>query len=184
MSPSYNLDDVEWFDPLPENVVLGEGTYLYSSYAFRHCMSERPCAVRVGKYTNIYPDTCFDLGPRGEVTVGDYTHLSDPTISTNGRVSIGSHCMVAWETVLADIAYAVPPDSRAALGQPEPDPGDTDIVLADNAWIGARAVLLGGARIGEGSVVGAGSVVDFEVPPYTVAAGNPARIMGPVRTAR
>jgi acetyltransferase-like isoleucine patch superfamily enzyme len=56
-------------------------------------------------------------------------------------------------------------------------------VLADNVWIGARAVVLGGARIGEGSVVGAAAVVDFEVPPYSLAAGNPARILGPIGTA-
>jgi acetyltransferase-like isoleucine patch superfamily enzyme len=181
---SYNPDWYDWFGPLPDNVVIGEGSYLYSSFAFRQCASERPCAVRLGKYANVYANTAFNLGPEGEVTVGDYSHLGDPTISTNGRVSIGSHCMVAWDTVLADVAYAVPPASRPLVDAHGGGLSDTDIVLADNVWIGAHAVLLGGARIGEGSVVGAGSVVDFEVPPYSVAAGSPARVMGPVKGAR
>lgn len=54
------------------------------------------------------------------------------------------------------------------------------IEIQDNVWIGARAVILGGARIGEGSIVGAASVVDFEVPPYSIVAGNPARVVGSV----
>jgi acetyltransferase-like isoleucine patch superfamily enzyme len=51
------------------------------------------------------------------------------------------------------------------------------IEIGRNAWIGARAVLLAGAQIGDDAIVGAGAVVDFEVPPGAVAAGNPARIV-------
>ena len=52
------------------------------------------------------------------------------------------------------------------------------ILLGKNCWIGARAVLTSGAVIGEGAIVGAGALVDFEVPPFTVVAGNPARVIG------
>jgi acetyltransferase-like isoleucine patch superfamily enzyme len=51
------------------------------------------------------------------------------------------------------------------------------VVLGDDVWIGARATLLKGTRIGSGAIVGAGAVVDFEVPPGAVVAGNPARIV-------
>jgi acetyltransferase-like isoleucine patch superfamily enzyme len=51
------------------------------------------------------------------------------------------------------------------------------IEIGENAWIGARAILLGGARIGAGSVVGAAAVVDFVVPPDSIVAGNPARVV-------
>ncbi|MBP8291359.1 MAG: hypothetical protein KAX65_01225 [Caldilineaceae bacterium] len=54
------------------------------------------------------------------------------------------------------------------------------IYIGENAWIGARAIVLGGAHIGAGSIVGAGAVVDFLVPPYSVVAGNPARVVGAV----
>jgi acetyltransferase-like isoleucine patch superfamily enzyme len=100
-------------------------------------------------------------------------------ISTDGRVEIGSHCMIGWSVVIADVAHPTPPASRSALG----DPPSAEIVIGDNVWIGARAVVLGGARVGEGAIVGAAAVVDFEVPPYTVAAGAPARIRGPVPSA-
>jgi acetyltransferase-like isoleucine patch superfamily enzyme len=183
VSVPYNPDDDEWFGPLPENVVIGKHCYLYSSWAFRHCASERECAVRLASNVNVYPETCFELGPEGEVTVGEYTTLSDLTISTNARVSIGGYGMLGWEVVIADTSYAVPPASRGALGDDGGAAANNDVVVADNVWVGARAVLLGGARIGEGSVIGAGSVVDFEVPPRSIAAGNPGRVVGPIGTS-
>jgi acetyltransferase-like isoleucine patch superfamily enzyme len=49
--------------------------------------------------------------------------------------------------------------------------------LCRGAWIGARSIILKGVTIGEGAVVGAGSVVTRDIPSYTVVAGNPARII-------
>jgi putative colanic acid biosynthesis acetyltransferase WcaF len=51
------------------------------------------------------------------------------------------------------------------------------IVLGKRAWVAARAIVLMGVTIGEGSVIGAGSVVTRDVPPYTLCAGNPARVV-------
>jgi acetyltransferase-like isoleucine patch superfamily enzyme len=50
-------------------------------------------------------------------------------------------------------------------------------VIGRNAWIGMGSVILPGVRIGEGCVVGAGSVVTRDVEPFSVAAGNPARVL-------
>ncbi|MEL7355047.1 MAG: DapH/DapD/GlmU-related protein [Cyanobacteria bacterium J06560_6] len=52
-----------------------------------------------------------------------------------------------------------------------------EIVIGDRAWIAYRAIILPGVTIGEGAVVGAGSVVTKDVEPYTIVAGNPARII-------
>ena len=52
------------------------------------------------------------------------------------------------------------------------------VTIADRAWIGYRALVLPGVCIGEGAVVGAGSVVTRDVPPYAIVAGNPARVIG------
>ena len=51
------------------------------------------------------------------------------------------------------------------------------IIVKDKAWIGINTVILKGVTIGEGAVVGAGSVVTKDVPPYSIAAGNPARVI-------
>lgn len=50
-------------------------------------------------------------------------------------------------------------------------------VIEDNVIIGAKATIIGSIKIGQGSVIGAGSVVVKDVPPYSVVAGNPARII-------
>ena len=97
---------------------------------------------------------------------------SGAIIATNGRVEIGDYAFVAHEVVLGDRAAATPSPS---------DRDSASILLGANCWIGARAVLLGGAKIGEGAIVGAAAVVEGEVPPYAIAVGNPARI---IRSAR
>jgi acetyltransferase-like isoleucine patch superfamily enzyme len=167
----------EWFPrALPENVEFGPWTTLWSSFAFLHCRSEAECAVRVGRHTGIYWGTFFELGPRGQVEIGDYSSLASPVFATNGRVSIGSHVLISYDTFIADSFAALPPDVPRADADVTAEPAE--IVVGDLAWIGLRSVLLPGARIGEGAIVAAGTVVDFEVPPYAVAGGNPGRIVG------
>ncbi len=53
------------------------------------------------------------------------------------------------------------------------------VVVEDDVWIGVRVTLLKGVRIGRGSVIGAGSVVTKSIPPYSVAVGNPCRVLRP-----
>lgn len=167
----------DWCEiPVPDNVVIGERSWLHSSFAFLHYRSTRPVGVCIGVDTGVYIGTLFELGPDGELEVGDFCSLAGPIVVTNGRVTIGDHALISFQTVLADIPTAAPPGSRARQRTGDSMP----IEIQDNVWIGARAVILGGARIGEGSIVGAASVVDFEVPPYSIVAGNPARVVGSV----
>ena len=49
-------------------------------------------------------------------------------------------------------------------------------MIEDDVWIGRRVIIMGGVRVGKGAVIGAGAVVTKDVPPYCVAAGNPAVI--------
>lgn len=163
----------DWFsEPLPGNVELGPRSWLYSSYAFRHFHSQRPTGLRVGHDTGLYDGTFFDLGPNGEVEIGNYCTLVGAIINTNGRIVIHDFVLIAHEVVLADSFAGIP--GTALEGRPASDPA---IELGENSWVGARAVLLEGARVGAGAIIGAAAVVDFEVPPYSVVAGNPARVV-------
>lgn len=56
------------------------------------------------------------------------------------------------------------------------------IIIEDDVWLGARVIILPGVRVGTGSVIGAGSVVTRDVVPYSIAAGNPARVIRSRRT--
>jgi acetyltransferase-like isoleucine patch superfamily enzyme len=159
----------DWFPAaIPDNVEIGEGSWLYSAYAFRHYSSDR--GVRIGRHSGVYHGSFFELGPHGSVDIGDYCALVGAIIATNGRVTVGDYAFVAHEVVIADRAVAVPPDDSS-------DEAADEVTIGPTAWIGARAVLLGGARLGEGAIVGAGTVVDFEVPAFATVAGNPARIV-------
>jgi virginiamycin A acetyltransferase len=68
-------------------------------------------------------------------------------------------------------------DGGFAEGRPSmPGPGP-DTVIGHDVWIGTRATILPGARLGNGTIVGAGAVVSGDVPPYSIVAGNPARVL-------
>src|SRR6185437_786445 len=127
----------------------------------------------------IYNGTFFDLGPDAQVEIGDYCTLVGAIIATNGHVVIGDYAFLSHEVVLAGqevMQPSMPSDGDAVKHPP--------IVLGANTWIGARAVLLGGAQVGEGAIIGAAAVVHDIISPYTIAAGNPARMIGCVPSRR
>ncbi len=170
----------DWFPaPVPANVEIGRGSWLYSSFAFLHYRSKRPLAVRIGRSCGIYNGSFFELGPEGEVEIGDFSALVGVIFATNGRVRIGAYCFLAHQVVIADEHAAVPPRGDQE-DRESPQASRESVTLGDDVWVGAGATLLKGARIGDGAVVGAGTVVNFEVPPLAIVAGNPARIVGKV----
>jgi acetyltransferase-like isoleucine patch superfamily enzyme len=164
----------DWFPrPLPPNVQIGARSWVYSSFAFLHYRSQQPVGVRIGNDTGIYNGTFFDLDVSGEVEIGNYCTLVGAILAINGRLSIGDYTFIAHEVTIADHFAAVPP---GASDQMRSRSSNLDILIGANVWIGARAILLPGAQIGDGAVVGAASVVDMNVPASSVVAGNPARI--------
>jgi acetyltransferase-like isoleucine patch superfamily enzyme len=166
----------DWFPrPLPDNVRIGARSWCHSAHAFVHCHSQRACAVSIGSDSACYAGTYFDLGPAGEVRIGNYCTLVSAILCTNGRVVIDDYSLIAHDVVMADSAWARPGPTGEAHQTNDPA---SVITLGKRTWVGARAVLLGGTRLGEGAIVGAGAVVDCEVPPFAIVAGNPARIVG------
>jgi acetyltransferase-like isoleucine patch superfamily enzyme len=173
----------DWFpQPLPENVSIGQRSWLYSTFAFRHFHSRRESAVRIGSDSGVYNGCFFDLGPEGEVEIGNYCTLVGAIICSNRRIVIHDYVFIAHEVTLADGAFAIPAVTHGAapMGTAAGSDLRPAIEIGENAWIGARAILLAGAQIGAGSVVGAAAVVDFVVPPNSIVAGNPARVVARV----
>jgi maltose O-acetyltransferase len=111
-----------------------------------------PGKIRIGANVAINPDV-FLVAAAG-ITVGDYVVLS-------------ARCMLI-DTGL-ELDDPNPASARPHFGKP--------IIVKDGVWIGAGAIVLAGVTIGENSVIGAGSVVTRDVPPFTVVAGNPARVI-------
>ena len=109
--------------------------------------------------------------------IGDRTSINYQTIiSVARRVSIGSDVMIAGNAQIFDNpSHPISPARRLAHESITLE--DTrEVVIGDNVWIGSNALILR-ASIGSNSIVAAGSVVTKDVPPNTLVAGNPARLI-------
>ena len=119
--------------------------------------------------------------------IGDNVYIGDDCIiSCAERIEIGRLTLLAHGVQIFDNdSHPLDPISReqdymTVTGQrsgPRPPIASAPIWIGERAWIGFNAIVTKGVCIGEGSVVAAGSVVISDVPPYTVVAGNPARVV-------
>lgn len=108
---------------------------------------------------------------KGGIRIGDYCLICPGArIGSAEKVVIEENCMVASRAYITDCDWHGLYD-RVALGRSLP------VRLGPNAWIGDSAIICKGVRVGENSIVGAGAVVVNDIPPNTVAVGNPARII-------
>ena len=115
------------------------------------------------------------VGHGASIVIGDNVGVSGCTISAASAVTIGSHVMLGSGCLVTDSdAHPVDPEERRQGGTGVSKP----IVIEDDVFIGARAIILKGVTIGRGSVVGAGAVVSRSVPAYSVVVGNPAKVVG------
>jgi len=179
----------DWYDgTIPENVSVDESAYLETAYSFLLYRSELPEGLRIGRGSTTYLGTMFDVGPRGRVSIGDFSLVHGAWFICDSQIDVGDYALISWNVVFMD-SYGVSFDSAERRKQLETLPFEQDrrmprggvfvkpISIGRNVWIGFDCVVLPGVRIGEGSIVGARSVVTENVPPYTVVAGNPARVI-------
>lgn len=113
------------------------------------------------------------------LTIGDDVMLTDNIqISCAHSITIGNHVLVGQNVYISDNDHG--DTSYETLCQP-PLSRELSIkgpvVIEDNVWIGRNASILSGVTIGKGAVIAANSVVNKDVPPYTVVGGVPARIL-------
>lgn len=121
--------------------------------------------------------------PNAVLSIGKRTFIGRSMISVAEKVTIGSDVMISWGVTLADHnSHSIRFTERAldvanwAIGKKMWDRVKTDeIKICDKSWIGFNSIILKGVTIGEGAIVGAGSVVTKDVPPWTIVAGNPAK---------
>ena len=126
-----------------------------------------------GKRVGILGD--FTVVNPANVTIGEHCGINHGVfILGHERIEIGSHVVLSARVMLIDTGLEIAGFAKAEF------PGHTSapIRIEDGAWIGAGAIVLAGVTIGRKSVVGAGSIVTRDVPPYSVVAGNPARVIG------
>ena len=118
----------------------------------------RETGVAIGVDTNITPGLIVNDGYSGLCRIGDRV-----AIATNVTIVVDSN---ANQSRLGDLPYV-----REHLTKTAP------VVIEDDVWLGTNVVILPGVTIGRGAIIGAGAVVAQDVPPFSVAAGVPARVI-------
>lgn len=118
-------------------------------------------------------DFCVVNNGLGDVSIGTWSRVGIGSVVI-GPVSIGQQVIVAQHVVISGMNHTYEAIDRPIRQQL---PNAQLVIIEDECWIGANAVITAGVRIGKHAVVAAGSIVTKDVPPYSVVAGNPARLL-------
>ena len=150
--------------------------------------------MKKGKKSVIYSSVRKDIVPFNTFSLGDYSVIEDYSVINNGvgdivighhtrigvcntiigPVTIGDKVNLAQNIVISGLNHNYEDVSKSISDQGV----ITKVVIIENdVWIGANSTILAGVHIGEHVVVGAGSVVTKDIPRYTVAIGNPAKVI-------
>ena len=124
---------------------------------------------RLPQSTTVLPPFYIDYGK--PVSIGEDCFIQQCcTFFGRCGITIGNGVFIGPKVNLITINHDTDPENRSATyGKP--------IVIEDKVWIGINSAVLPGVRIGYGSIIGANSVVTKDVPPMTIVAGNPARVI-------
>jgi acetyltransferase-like isoleucine patch superfamily enzyme len=134
--------------------------------------------ISVGESTVFWPGvklSCFGKykGNRARIKIGRRCSIGDRSeIHAGSRVEIGNDVIIAWDCVIMDRDYHST-EKRHEITEA--------VIIKEKVWIGCKSIILKGVKIGEGAIVGAGSVITKDVDKYTLVAGNPARFIKPVK---
>jgi acetyltransferase-like isoleucine patch superfamily enzyme len=157
---------------------LDPGTYLHGFrilhyYGYAHVQERR--RLTMGQDSTIAPNVSLANAER--ITIGADTKVGERASlwagEASGRITIGDHCRLGPEVFITASDYGLLPDELIAHQQRD----EQDVIIGNDVWLGVRVFVGAGVTIGDGCVVSAGSVVTRDVPPNSVAAGFPARVV-------
>jgi acetyltransferase-like isoleucine patch superfamily enzyme len=137
-------------------------------YAVRRGYLTGLLGIPIGRQTSIHMG-CFVTGRK--IVIGSGTAINRRcTLDGRAGITIGNNVSISPETVILSLTHDAQSREFVAKGKA--------VTIEDRVWIGTRAMILPGVTLGTGSVVGAGSVVTKDVPPYDIVAGVPAQKIG------
>jgi len=144
-------------------IIIGKGTIINSSNRNYHLNMFQKC--------KIYADRADAL-----ITIGENCRIHGTCIHAYSKITIGDNCLIAANTNIIDGN-----GHQLSFENPENRINTTDsgksITIGNNVWIAANCIILGGANIGNGSIITAGSIIKGEVPPMSIYGGNPAKLI-------
>lgn len=132
--------------------------------------------LEIGPQAFFEPGVWLTAGPNGRIRIGGGTFLNlDVMIAAERLVEIGEHCMAANGCLITDGNHRFDDPEKPVPWQGFTTKGPT--IIGDNVWLGANVVVTSGVTIGRRSVIGSNSVVTGDIPPFSIAAGAPARVL-------
>lgn len=163
---------VNFLKPLAQSFVLSQRVWRRL-----RMLLYRPLFGSYGQNFTFDPDGLYTYS---SIHVGDDVSLGlQPTLmAALSEIRIGSHVMFGPKVTIIGGGHNITMPSRFMTDVHEKTGNeDLGVVIEDDVWIGSYAIVLRGVTVGRGAVVAAGSVVTKSVPPYSIVAGNPARVM-------
>lgn len=165
--------------------LLEKGAKLYPVARIRNASGDDE-HIRIGANSLILGEL-LTFAHGGKIHIGEWCYVGEGArIWSALSVYIGNRVLISHNVNIFDsLTHPLGASARhaqfraiATVGHPEEiNLGELAVTIGSDAWIGANAIILRGVTIGEGAIIGAGSVVTKNVPPYTVVAGNPVRII-------
>lgn len=117
------------------------------------------------------------LTPFARIEIGDDCGFSGTTICAARRVRIGHRCLFGADVLVFDTDFHNHAPEGRRYAAPDWDAISRPVVIGNDVFVGARAIITKGVTIGDGAIVAAGSVVLGDVPANSIAGGNPARVL-------
>jgi len=147
---------------LGNRVCIGEGCYL----------NPQKGRIEIGDHVNISRRCIL----RGDIHIGEWVEISENVyLHGDGGLEIGKHAHITQGTQVITGNHIFKDPTRpimtqgAVLGKVE---------IGEDVFLGSNSILLMGVKVGKGSVIGAGAVVTKDIPPYSIAVGVPAKVIG------
>ena len=157
---------------------VGEGVYFESTFPLIMGYGDIYIGNRLGLSGHVSLVVSYKANPNPTIEIGDDVYLGFGVfLSCADRITIGDRVLIAHGVSIYDNNnHPIDPKARKEnrpIGKIDFQP----VIIEEDAWIGAKATILKGVTIGRGAVVATESVVTRDVPPMTVVAGNPAKVV-------
>lgn len=154
--------------PKSTTPVIGKCTKVLRRFLCKRIFSN--CGTDLNVENNAY------IGNGKDFKVGNQVGIGTNFKSLNRIVTIGNYLMMAEDVLFLGGNHVYDDIDTPMMFQGGTT--KTELVIADDVWIGARVIVLPGCKhIGKGAIIGAGSVVTKDVPDYAIVGGNPARVI-------
>lgn len=197
-SKIYRFSSTDSWKQYQQYIIVGENTIIDSSayikiFNLPHFPDK---CLAIGENSHIFSRFSF-LRSNAKIQIGNRCQLGNSHFIAAEKIEVGDDVIMAWGCTIMDTDSHSPisrersRDVAQCLSDYRNNPDNfiqnkdwsqvrsTPIRLGNKCWIGFDVAILKGVTVGEGAIIGARSVVTHDIPPYTVAAGNPARPIKP-----